>query len=74
MRFPGMLIHDGCRLGPAVAPKAVEIVGGDVMLTENAFEANSTTERFGCIVAHILYCSPATGHAFWAMGAGPSIG
>jgi hypothetical protein len=69
-----VLIHDGCRLGTAVASKAVEIVGGDVMLAENAFEANSTTERFGCIVAHILHCSPAAGHGFGAMDAGPSIG
>jgi hypothetical protein len=43
MGFPGVLIHDRCRLRSAVASKAVEIVGGDGMLTENAFEGNSTT-------------------------------
>lgn len=69
-----MLIHYRCRLGAAVALKAVELLRGDGMLAENAFKGDTATQRFRCVVAHIFHSSPASGQDFGAIGVDPSIG
>ena len=47
-----MLIYHCCRLGAAVATRAVEIEGGNAVLAEGAFECGAAIHRFGCVISH----------------------
>ena len=49
-----MLIYPCCRLCAAVAIRALEIEGGDVMLTEGACEGGAAIHRFGRVISHIF--------------------
>ena len=58
MQCRGGLVHYSCRLSPAVAIRAVEIFGGDAMLTEDALECGAAIHRFGCVMSHIFMVVP----------------
>ena len=49
-----MLIYPCCRLCAAVAIRALEIEGGDVMLAEGACEGGAAIHRFGRVISHIF--------------------
>ena len=50
----GVLIHHGRSLGTAVANRAVEILGVDVMVAGNAFECDAATHRLGGVISHVF--------------------
>jgi hypothetical protein len=58
-----MLIDRPCRLRAAVAISAVEIEGGDAMLTVSTFECRAAIHRFGCVISHIF--DPSTCLYLW---------
>ena len=60
MQIQGMLIHNRCGLGAAVALKAVKILCGHGMLTKNALEVDAAPNRFRGVVAHRLIVCPLT--------------
>jgi hypothetical protein len=52
MQFSSMLIDCGCRLGATVALRAVEIQGGDGVLTESTLEGDAAIDTVGSVRAH----------------------
>jgi hypothetical protein len=53
MQRGSMLVDHRSRLSAAIAICAVEIEGGDAMLTEGALERGAAIHLFGCVISHI---------------------
>jgi hypothetical protein len=69
-----VLIHHCSRLSAAVALKAIENLRSDGVVAENAFKNGSTTQRFCCVIAHIVDSSLFGTEVFRAIDADLSIG
>ena len=59
MRFDGVIVDRGCRLGAEVAALGVEIERADAMLALLADELHAALDAFDTISFHCLNCSPS---------------
>jgi len=67
MQFGSVLVHCGRRLGATVAFRAVEILGGDGVLAESAFECDAAVHPIRGVVAHSFIVVPLRG-MIWGKG------